>query len=217
MIYDKLSQVQMTKIVTKNPEGMRKKILASAAKNFAKKGYSGTALKDIALTAKISKGGLYHHFSNKEDLFFAVCTENVNITMKKTYAFFEKKQGLPPCEEHALLEELGEYYDNVVVGTKDLERLWIEGMMESDHSTKLKKMLLKIEKETGAWGVETLKQIRDNSKLLKGYSDSELYDIMNGFSSLYKGTLVERLMGKSPKETRRAWIQTVYAIYNSRK
>ena len=130
----------------KNPEEMKKKILVSAAKNFAKKGYAGTSLKDIALTAKVSKGGLYHHFSNKEDLFFAVCTENVNTTMKKTMDFFEKKQTLQMCKEDTLFEDLEEYYDNIVVGTKDLERLWIEGMMESDHNPKLRKLLLGIEK-----------------------------------------------------------------------
>ena len=112
--------------------------------------------------------------------------------------------------------DLIEFYDSVVVGTKDLERLWIEGMMESDHNVKLRKMLIKIEKETSVWGLETLKQVRDNTELLTGYSDSELYDITGGFGALYKGTLVERLMGKSPKEVRMSWIQTVYAIYNSK-
>ena len=207
----------MQKGPIKNPEEMKKKILVSAAKNFAKKGYTGTSLKDIALTAKVSKGGLYHHFSNKEDLFFAVCTENVNTTMKKTMDFFEKRQNLQLCNEDTLLEDLEEYYDSVVVGTKDLERLWIEGMMESDHNPKLRKLLLGIEKETGKWGLETLKQIRDTTNLLKNYSDSELYDIMNGFGSLYRGTLVGRIMGKDTKELRRSWIQTVYAIYNSKK
>ncbi len=207
----------MQKGPIKNPEEMKKKILVSAAKNFAKKGYAGTSLKDIALTAKVSKGGLYHHFSNKEDLFFVVCTENINTTMKKTMDFFEKRQNLQMCEEDTLLEDLEEYYDSVVVGTKDLERLWIEGMMESDHNPKLRKLLLGIEKETGKWGLETLKQIRDTTNLLKNYSDSELYDIMNGFGSLYRGTLVGRIMGKDTKELRRSWIQTVYAIYKSKK
>lgn len=205
----------MQKGPIKNPEEMKKKILVSAAKNFAKKGYAGTSLKDIALTAKISKGGLYHHFSNKEDLFVAVCTENVNNTMKKTKEFFAKKQSTQPCKDDELFDELSEFYDNVVVGPKDLERLWVEGMMESDHNVRLRKMLLKIEKETSAWGFETLKQVRDNTKLLTGYSDSELYDITIGFGAIYKGTLVERLMGKSPKQVRKSWIQTVYAIYNS--
>ena len=181
-----------------------------------KKGYAGTSLKDIAVTAKVSKGGLYHHFSNKEDLFFAVCTENVNTAMEKTLDFFEKRQDAQLCKEDTMSDDLEEYYDNVVVGTKDFERLWIEGIMESDHNIKLKRMLLKIDKDAETWGIQTLKQIRDTSNLLKGYSDSELYNIMHGFAALYKGIIVERLMGKNPEESKKAWIQTVYAIYNSK-
>ena len=206
----------MQKSSMKNPEDMKKKILISAAKNFAKNGYTGTSLKDITISAKISKGGLYHHFSNKEDLFVAVCIENVNNTMKKTKEFFAKKQSVQPSKDDTLFDELSEFYDNIVVGPKDLERLWIEGMMESEHNMKLKKMLLKMEKETSEWGFETLKQVRDSTELLTGYSNSELKDIANGFSAIYKGTLVDRLMGKNPKDVRRSWIQTVYAIYNSK-
>ena len=206
----------MQKSPMKNPEEMKKKILISAAKNFAKNGYAGTSLKDITTSAKISKGGLYHHFSNKEDLFVAVCIENVNNTMKKTKEFFAKKQSIQPSKDDTLFDELSEFYDNIVVGPKDLERLWIEGMMESEHNMKLKKMLLKMEKETSEWGFETLKQVRDSTELLTGYSNSELKDITNGFSAIYKGILVDRLMGKNPKDVRRSWIQTVYAIYNSK-
>ena len=206
----------MTK-TTKNPQDMKKRILVAATKNFAKKGYILTSLKDIAVSAKMSKGGLYHYFPSKEDLFFAVCSQNVKRTMEKTIEFFEKKPVLGPEKEKRLFEDLSEYYDNIVVGAKDLERLWIEGMMEADHNVKLKKMLLKMERETGVWGVETLKQIRNNTNLLKGYSDSDLYDIMLGFGSLYKGILVDRIMGKSPREMRMAWIRTCYAIYHSKK
>ena len=207
----------MAKTRSKNPKEVKEKILVAATKNFAKKGYILTSLKDIAVSAKISKGGLYHHFPSKEDLFFAVCSQNVKRTMEKTVEFFEKKPVLGPDKEKMLFEDLSEYYDNIVVGTKDLERLWIEGMMEADNNTKLKKMLLKMEKDTGEWGVQTLKQIRDSTNLLKGYSDSDLYDIMLGFGSLYKGILVDKIMGKNPKEMRMAWIRTTYAIYHSKK
>ena len=207
----------MANIVSKNPSEMKEKILLAATKNFAKKGYTATSLKDIAVSAKISKGGLYHHFPSREDLFFAVCSQNAKRTMEKTIEFFEKKPILRPDKEKRLFEDLSEYYDNIVVGTKDLERLWIEGMMEAEHNTKLKNMLLKMEKDTGKWGVLTLKQIRDSTNFLKGYSDSDLYDIMLGFGSLYKGVLVDKIMGKNPKEMRMAWIKTIYAIYHSKK
>lgn len=137
----------MTKTASKNQKDVRERILTSATKNFAKKGYILTSLKDIAASAKMSKGGLYHHFPSKEDLFFAVCSQNVKRTMEKTIEFFENKPVLGPEKEKRLFEDLSEYYDNIVVGTKDLERLWIEGMMEADHNVKLKKMLLKMERE----------------------------------------------------------------------
>ena len=207
----------MVKTVSKNPKKMKERILAAATKNFAKKGYTLTSLKEIAISAKISKGGLYHHFPSKEDLFFAVCSQNVKRTMEKTIEFFEKKPPLGPEKEKNLFEDLSEFYDNIVVGAKDLERLWIEGMMEADKNVKLKKMLLKMERESGTWGVEMLKQIRDSTNLLKGYSDSDLHDIALGFNSLYKGILVDKIMGKNPKEMRMAWIRTIYAIYHSKK
>ena len=75
-------------------------------------------LKEIAISAKMSKGGLYHHFPSKEDLFFAVCSQNVKKTMEKTIEFFEKKPdiGTRLCKEDTLLEDLSEYYDNIVCG-----------------------------------------------------------------------------------------------------
>lgn len=42
---------------------------------FAKRGYWGTSLQDIATRAGISKPGLIHHFPNKESLLAAVMDE----------------------------------------------------------------------------------------------------------------------------------------------
>jgi AcrR family transcriptional regulator len=47
-------------------------IIQAAADIFAKKGYSGTAVSDIASQADVGKGTIYEYFDSKEDLFFAV-------------------------------------------------------------------------------------------------------------------------------------------------
>jgi AcrR family transcriptional regulator len=39
---------------------------------FAEKGYDATSISDIAITAQISKGLLYHYFKNKEELLTAI-------------------------------------------------------------------------------------------------------------------------------------------------
>ncbi|MDF2985785.1 MAG: hypothetical protein K0R50_1295 [Eubacterium sp.] len=43
-------------------------LLSAAVEEFLEKGYSGASMEAIAKRAGVSKGGLYHHFSNKEVL-----------------------------------------------------------------------------------------------------------------------------------------------------
>ena len=50
----------------------RGQIVAAAAKVFARRGFSGTLMADIAVKAGIGKGTLYEYFDSKEELFFAV-------------------------------------------------------------------------------------------------------------------------------------------------
>lgn len=47
----------------------RRKLLESAAKCFAEKGYDGCSVADIASAAGMSQGNLYIHFASKEELF----------------------------------------------------------------------------------------------------------------------------------------------------
>ena len=47
----------------------RKRILAAAKKEFAKKGFGGARIDEIALKSKANKRMIYHYFGNKEALF----------------------------------------------------------------------------------------------------------------------------------------------------
>lgn len=52
-------------------ESTRSALVDSAVKLFAKRGYAGTSLDEIARRARVTKGALYHHFSGKQALFEA--------------------------------------------------------------------------------------------------------------------------------------------------
>lgn len=47
-------------------------IIQAAAQIFAKSGYTGTLMAQVAQTAGIGKGTIYEYFQSKEDLFYAV-------------------------------------------------------------------------------------------------------------------------------------------------
>ena len=53
----------------------REKILQAALQVFAEKGYHRAAVDDIVRVSATSKGGVYHHFPNKEALFLALVDE----------------------------------------------------------------------------------------------------------------------------------------------
>ena len=50
-------------------EKRRKQIKEIALKLFVDKGYSKITMEEIVQAVGVSKGGMYHHFSNKEEIF----------------------------------------------------------------------------------------------------------------------------------------------------
>lgn len=56
-------------------EATRRALLDSAARLFAEKGFTATSLDEVAAEARVTKGAVYHHFTNKQALFEAVADE----------------------------------------------------------------------------------------------------------------------------------------------
>src|SRR5258705_13501791 len=59
------------------PEPSRKHLLAAAIDCFARFGYQGTSIDRIARHAGVTKGALYYHFRDKEELLFEAVTGRV--------------------------------------------------------------------------------------------------------------------------------------------
>ena len=57
----------------------REIILSIAQKKFARYGLQKTTIDEIAKDARISKGLIYHYFTNKEDIFYAVIKKETEI------------------------------------------------------------------------------------------------------------------------------------------
>ena len=47
-------------------------IASAAARLYSTKGYRETSMEDVAVSAKLSKGGMYHYFSSKEDILYFI-------------------------------------------------------------------------------------------------------------------------------------------------
>ncbi len=56
-------------------DATRAALITSARGLFADQGFQATSIDDIARAARVTKGAIYHHFTNKEDLFRCVYLE----------------------------------------------------------------------------------------------------------------------------------------------
>ena len=65
----------------------RSKILEVAEQRFARSGFSGVGLKEVADGVGLSKSSLFHHFSNKQELYQAVLEgvlERIDVHVRPT-------------------------------------------------------------------------------------------------------------------------------------
>jgi AcrR family transcriptional regulator len=83
-------------------------ILAAAARLFASKGFEGTSMRDIAVACGISKSLLYHHFSNKDEIYSRVA---VGSTLE-LYLFVRDRvpDGSPSQKIRAFMLATAEYF-----------------------------------------------------------------------------------------------------------
>lgn len=201
----------------KPPTKIQKKILQIAKKKFAKNGYQKTSMNEIVAAAGVSKGVLFYHFYSKEELFFQVLSQSIDEEFRRVFGILENEGKKLFKKKEVLFEDLKKYYDLAIAGTKDFERLWLEGRIESENNAKLRHMMERKDKEVAQILFEGLKISRERIEILQGYNDKELMEIVKGVIAVMRGLFIEKLSGKDPQEIKNTWIRIVFVIYTSKK
>lgn len=71
-------------------EKKRQKILSSAIKVFARKGFYNTRIKEIARMASVADGTIYLYFKNKDDILISIFEDRIDKLNKKMLEIAEK-------------------------------------------------------------------------------------------------------------------------------
>jgi AcrR family transcriptional regulator len=109
----------------------KKDILEAATSLFAKNGYHGTTMSEIAKEAEFSTGSLYNFFKNKEELYFNLMLEKIDAL---TGEVNEIPSGEGSVEERLTLfiETILKYFEN----EKDFFKIFAEQRASFEMSAK---------------------------------------------------------------------------------
>lgn len=83
-------------------EKTKEHILNTAFKLFLQKSYREVTMQELQSAAQISRGGLYHHFKNKEEIFLATI-------QKFFFSMMEEKLDMEAMQERSFMENFGAY------------------------------------------------------------------------------------------------------------
>ena len=102
---------------TTRAEATRRALLASARALFGEKGYAATSVDEVVRDAGVTKGALYHHFKDKDQLFRAVVEEvKGEVTQAAATSYFETVEGADALEtvHHTCLAVIDAHLDPAV-------------------------------------------------------------------------------------------------------
>jgi AcrR family transcriptional regulator len=168
----------------------KQNIINESLQLFSVKGYYNTSLNDILEATKLTKGGLYGHFKSKEDIWYAVYEESVNIW--KEIVFKDVELIADPIRriQKALENDLRNYLGaNVFDGGCIFLNMLVElSGQSSSMSKRVLKGIIGFSKLIKKWLIEA-----DDKQLLKPNLDvGEIADFivtsLNGCAALYAST-----------------------------
>jgi AcrR family transcriptional regulator len=107
--------------------GSREKILEVAEALFARRGYAGVGLREVAETAGLGKSSLFHHFRSKSELYFAVLGRVLDRIDGRLRSLFTSS--LAPLER---LDRVIEGLIDVLVEHPGSARLLLRALFEDD-------------------------------------------------------------------------------------
>ncbi len=107
----------------------RSRLLAAAARVYARRGFNGATLDEVASEAGLSKGAVYAHFGSKENLLVALMEEYLAAQIAEQVGLFDQDRALaerPLAGSEHWMEGLEEHPDRFRL----LMELWAHGQRD---------------------------------------------------------------------------------------
>ena len=158
-----------------NKEDRRKQIKDIALELFINKGYAKTTMEEIVQAVGISKGGMYHHFSNKEEIFTELLEDGSEYRKNLVLEYMREN---PKSRDEKLIDSLLDK----ILDVNPYKKLYTVFLIEMQSNENFKKLFEKVYNR----GVEDFTKFCEKEGLVEyiSISNNEFIFLMN---SLYIG------------------------------
>jgi TetR/AcrR family transcriptional repressor of uid operon len=191
------------KVTTQYKSEVKERITESAVECFAKTGFDRTKMDDIANVSDVSKGTLYLYFKSKEDLFYGICESS----LKKVK---EQLNGMLITKEN-LVSDAERFYDYFQKGINPYHNIVVlEMSIMSTRNPRLRKVLMQHRLNRHQVISEFI-----GLQMKKGFArkDIDKDAIASGLIGLYEGLVINKVMGAEDSSNKKAWSDTIRAIF----
>lgn len=182
---------------------VREKIIDSAVECFARTGFDKTKMDEIANASEVSKGTLYLYFKSKEDLFYGICESS----LKKVK---EQLNGMLGTREN-LVSDAQRFYDYFQKGVNPYHTLVVlEMSLMAMRNPRVRRILMQYRLNQHLVISEFI-----GLQIRKGFAREDVNKdaIASGLIALYEGLVVNKVTGANDSSNRKAWTDTIRAIF----
>jgi TetR/AcrR family transcriptional regulator, repressor for uid operon len=191
------------KVTTQYKSEVREKIIESAVECFARTGFDRTKMDDIANLSDVSKGTLYLYFKSKEDLFYGICQSSLKKVKDQLNGMLITKDNLVSDAER--------FYDYFQKGVNPYHNMvLLEMSAMATRNPRLRRVLMQHRVNRHQVISEFIGlQIRNGF----ARKDVDKDAIASGLIGLYEGLVINRLTGADDSSNKKAWSDTIRAIF----
>jgi AcrR family transcriptional regulator len=191
------------KVTTEYKSEVRQRIIESAVQCFARTGFDRTKMDDIANLSDVSKGTLYLYFKSKEDLFYGICESSLKKVKEQLNGMFITKENLVSDAErfYDYFQKGENRYHNIVI---------LEMSIEATRNPRLRRVLRQHQANRHQVISEFI-----GLQMKKGFArkDIDKDAIASGLIGLYEGLVLDRVTGADDSSNKKAWSDTIRAIF----
>jgi TetR/AcrR family transcriptional regulator, repressor for uid operon len=191
------------KVTIQYKSEIRERIIESAVECFAKTGFDRTKMDDIANLSDVSKGTLYLYFKSKEDLFYGICQSSLNKVKEQLNGMLITKENLVSDAER--------FYDYFQKGINPHHNMVVlEMSVMAARNPRIRKVLIQ-------YRVDQHQVISEfiGLQIRRGFARKDINKdaIASGLIGLYQGLVINKLTGVEDSTNKKAWSDTIRAIF----